>query len=82
MRTRGWLRYLIQTPELHSIHHEYDSHSYTYGDMPPWDLMFGTYRDAREFVQRCGFPDGAESRLAEILIFRDVYDRGTTSEPA
>ena len=33
----------------------------------------GTYRDAREFTERCGFPDGAEQRFGAMLAFRDVY---------
>jgi sterol desaturase/sphingolipid hydroxylase (fatty acid hydroxylase superfamily) len=74
LSTPAWLRYVIQTPELHSIHHEYDSHAYNYGDITLWDRLFGTYRDTCEFVPRCGFPEGAESRLAEMLIFRDVYE--------
>ncbi len=73
IRTPGWLRYFIQTPELHSIHHQYDVHSFNYGDIPMWDRLFGTYRDTREFAERCGFPDGAEQRLTEMLLFRDVY---------
>lgn len=73
-RTPGWLRYFIQTPELHSIHHQYDVHSFNYGDIPIWDRLFGTYKDTREFAERCGFPDGAEQRLTDMLLFRDVYD--------
>lgn len=73
VRTPWWLRYFIQTPELHSIHHQYDVHSFNFGDIPLWDRLFGTFRDTTKFVQRCGFPSGAEKRLAEMLLFRDVY---------
>jgi sterol desaturase/sphingolipid hydroxylase (fatty acid hydroxylase superfamily) len=76
LRTPGWLRYFIQTPELHSIHHQYDVHAFNYSDIPLWDRMFGTYRDARDFVPQCGFPDGAEARLGAMLAFRDVYTEG------
>jgi hypothetical protein len=64
---------LIQTPELHSVHHEFDVHRNNYGDIPLWDRMFGTYQDATDFVPRCGFPSGAESRLIPMLAFKDVY---------
>jgi len=74
LRTPPWLRYLVQTPELHSIHHEYDVHRFNYGDLPLWDRMFGTYRDATTFTPRCGFPDGAEQRLGAMLAFVDVYE--------
>src|SRR6266850_481214 len=41
LKTPTWLRYLIQTPELHSIHHQYEVHGFNYGDIPLWDRMFG-----------------------------------------
>ena len=75
VKTPRWLRYFVQTPELHSIHHEYDRHSHNYGDLPIWDRIFGTYRDSTSFTRRCGFPDGAEQRLPEMLVFRDVYEK-------
>jgi sterol desaturase/sphingolipid hydroxylase (fatty acid hydroxylase superfamily) len=71
--TPKWLRFIIQTPELHSIHHQYDLHSFNYGDIPLWDRLFGTYRDTVEFMPRCGFPDGVEQRAGEMLLCRDVY---------
>lgn len=78
IRSPGWLRYFIQTPELHSIHHQYDVHSFNYSDIPIWDRIFGTYKDMREFTKRCGFPDGAEQRFTDMLLFRDVYDESAT----
>jgi sterol desaturase/sphingolipid hydroxylase (fatty acid hydroxylase superfamily) len=73
LRTPRWLRYFIQTPELHSIHHQYNVHKYNFADLPLWDRMFGTYKDTTEFAKRCGFPRGAEERLVEMLTFKDVY---------
>ncbi len=75
VRTPKWLRYFIQTPELHSIHHQLDVHDYNYSDLPIWDRIFGTYKDAVDFVPNCGFPGNNENRLTEMLIFKDVYDR-------
>ncbi len=72
--TPRWLRFLIQTPELHSIHHEYDVHRFNFSDIPLWDRVFGTYRDTTEFAQRCGFPEGAEEKLGAMLLFKDVYE--------
>lgn len=68
-----WLRYFIQTPELHSIHHQLDVHNFNFSDIPIWDRLFGTYRDTTEFVEQCGFPDQNEQRLYDMLIFKDVY---------
>jgi sterol desaturase/sphingolipid hydroxylase (fatty acid hydroxylase superfamily) len=73
VRSPRWLRFLIQTPELHSIHHQLDVHRYNFGDLPLWDRVFGTYKDTTEFVPRCGFPAGAERRLLDMLAFKDVY---------
>jgi sterol desaturase/sphingolipid hydroxylase (fatty acid hydroxylase superfamily) len=73
LRAPRWLRYFIQTPQLHSIHHQFDVHNYNYGDLPLWDRLFGTYRDTIEFADRCGFPEGAERRLLHMLCFKDVY---------
>lgn len=74
VKTPQWLRYFIQTPELHSIHHQYNVHNYNYSDLPLWDRIFGTYKDTTEFTSRCGFKNGAEQRIPEMLIFKDVYD--------
>ena len=74
-RSPRWLRYIIQTPELHSVHHELGVHRYNFSDLPLWDRLFGTYRDTTEFAEACGFPRNNERHLADMLRFRDVYDR-------
>lgn len=73
LRTPGWLRYFIQTPELHSIHHQFDVHKYNFSDIPLWDRIFATYKDTTEFAERCGFPKGAEEKVVPMLAFKDVY---------
>jgi len=69
----NWVKYFIQTPELHSIHHQLDVHRYNYADLPLWDRLFGTYRDADTFAARCGFPRNYERQLGCMLLFHDVY---------
>jgi sterol desaturase/sphingolipid hydroxylase (fatty acid hydroxylase superfamily) len=73
IRTPHWVKYFIQTPELHSIHHQLDVHHYNYADRPLWDRLFGTYRDADAFAARCGFPRNNERQLGRMLLFHDVY---------
>lgn len=73
IRTPKWLRYFIQTPELHSIHHQFNVHNFNFSDIPIWDRLFGTYKDTTTFASRCGFPDNAEQKLTDILLFKDVY---------
>ena len=73
-KSPNWLRYFIQTPELHSIHHQLDVHKYNFSDIPIWDRIFGTYKDTIKFMPRCGFPDKNEERFTEMLLFKNVYD--------
>jgi sterol desaturase/sphingolipid hydroxylase (fatty acid hydroxylase superfamily) len=73
LRTPRWLRYIIQTPELHSIHHQLDVHYYNFADIPLWNRLFGTYRDATSFIEECGFPRDNERKLMKMLAFQDVY---------
>ncbi len=70
-----WLKYVIQTPELHSVHHQLDVHRYNFADLPLWDRLFGTYKDADTFAPQCGFPRDNERLLRDMLLFRDVYQR-------
>lgn len=79
IKTPKWLRYFIQTPELHSIHHQYNVHKYNFSDLPIWDRLFGTYKDTTTFTERCGFPEGAEQELTKMLVFKDVYETQTES---
>lgn len=75
-RSPKWLRYFIQTPELHSIHHQLHVHNYNFADTPIWDRIFGTYKDTTVFVDRCGFDDNREEQLGKMLLFRDVNSAG------
>lgn len=79
-RSPRWLKYVVQTPELHAIHHQVDVHRYNYADLPVWDRLFGTYKDANDFVPRCGFPGHGEQDLGSMLLFQDVYERGRPAE--
>lgn len=72
IKTPGWIRYFIQTPELHSIHHQSDVHFYNFSDLPIWDRLFGTYRDTTEFTDQCGFDETTERRLLPMLAFRKI----------
>src|SRR5262245_57372783 len=68
--TPYWVGFLIQRPESHLIHHQEGLHAFNYGDLPLWDIMFGTFRNPRRFEARCGFGDDAELRLGELLAGR------------
>jgi sterol desaturase/sphingolipid hydroxylase (fatty acid hydroxylase superfamily) len=71
VRTPRWLGWFIQRPEMHCEHHREGAHHYNYGDLPIWDLLFGTYYNPPSFDGRCGFGDD-EARLGELLCAREV----------
>ena len=72
VRTPYWLGYVIQRPESHLVHHEQGLHAFNYGDLPLWDMMFGTFRNPKAWDAKCGFADDRELRLSELLLGRDV----------
>ncbi len=72
VRTPVWIGYLVQRPEAHCIHHREGVHAGNYGDFPLWDLLFGSFRNPREFHGRCGFESPADRRVAAMLAFSDV----------
>ena len=72
VRTPRWLRFVIQRPEAHRLHHELGVHAGNYADLPVWDLLFGTYRDPDPAPVPCGFSRGRERRLREMLAFSEV----------
>jgi sterol desaturase/sphingolipid hydroxylase (fatty acid hydroxylase superfamily) len=86
VRTPQWLGYLIQRPESHCEHHRMRVHFYNFSDFPPWDMLFGTFRNPRAFAGPCGFEGGADRRLAAMLAFRDVnaefYPAGSLGQQA
>ena len=73
--TPHWVGYLFQRPESHCIHHQEGLHSYNYGDLPLWDMIFGTFRNPKRWDSRCGFGPSGEQRLGEMLRGVDVGER-------
>lgn len=70
--TPHWLGYLIQRPESHCVHHEEGVHAYNYGDLPLWDILFGTFKNPRWWDGRCGLGSENEPRFLELLAGVDV----------
>lgn len=70
VRTPYWLGFLFQRPEMHRRHHERDWHRSNYSDLPIWDLAFGTFDNPRQTPIDCGFADGAEQRLLDLMLGR------------
>ncbi|HMM66031.1 MAG TPA: sterol desaturase family protein [Dokdonella sp.] len=74
VRTPQWLGVLIQRPEAHCEHHRMGCHSSNYGDFPLWDILLGTFRNPVEFRGECGFENGADRKLLQMLAFVDVNE--------
>ena len=55
-------------PESHSVHHQRDVHAYNYGDIPLFDILFGTFRNPQEFTGEVGFFDGSSRKIGPMLI--------------
>ncbi|MBL0923619.1 MAG: sterol desaturase family protein [Sphingomonadaceae bacterium] len=72
IRTPRWLGYLITRPESHALHHERGAHRYNYGDVPWFDILFGTFRNPEHAPEQAGFFDGALNRIGALLIGRKI----------
>ncbi len=79
--TPHWLGFLIQRPESHCVHHQEGLHGYNYGDLPLWDMLFGTFRNPRRWAKSCGFGSEGEPRLLEMLMGRDINRPHPDREP-
>lgn len=80
VRTPQWLGYIVQRPESHSVHHARGIHQYNYSDLPLFDILFGTFRNPKEFASEAGFYDGASAKLPQMLAFKDIA--GSDFDPA
>lgn len=83
VRTPQWLGYILQRPESHSVHHQRGVHRWNYSDLPLWDIVFGTFRNPKDFAPEAGFYDGASAKTLQMLAFRDVAGAGydTAAQP-
>lgn len=73
IRVPRWLGYLYQTPEMHRLHHKRGHHAHNYGDIPLWDMLFGTYCNPSQPVAQCGFDAQHERRVLAMLLGKDLY---------
>jgi sterol desaturase/sphingolipid hydroxylase (fatty acid hydroxylase superfamily) len=76
VNTPYWLGFLFQRPESHCIHHQQGVHWYNFSDLPLWDMLFGTFRNPREFQAACGLGPANEHRLILMLAGIDLRGAG------
>lgn len=72
VKTPHWLGYIVQRPESHLIHHQRGVHAYNYGDIPLPDMLFGTFRNPREWEGENGFHPGSTTQIPAMLAFRKI----------
>lgn len=72
LKTPKWLGLFIMRPEQHAVHHERGVHMYNYGDIPHWDMLFGTYKNPEVFNSEVGFYQGASSKVMSMLTWHLV----------
>jgi sterol desaturase/sphingolipid hydroxylase (fatty acid hydroxylase superfamily) len=72
LRTPQWLGVVIQRPEAHCVHHSRGVHAWNYADFPLWDMIFGSWRNPKDFEGEVGFDAPADRRLVAMLALADV----------
>lgn len=72
IRTPRWLGYFITRPESHSAHHERGVHARNYGDVPWFDMVFGTFHNPKEFTGEVGFYEGGSQKVGAMLAGRQI----------
>lgn len=72
IKTPHWLGYIVTRPESHSVHHQRDHHANNYGDIPLFDMIFGTFINPRKWDSQAGFFNGSSNRLVDLLLGRKL----------
>ena len=76
IKTPTWLGYFVQRPEAHAIHHERGVHDFNYSNLPLWDIVFGTFRNPREWQGEVGFYPGSSQPTVRMLLGRNISTEG------
>ncbi|MGB3807064.1 MAG: sterol desaturase family protein [Erythrobacter sp.] len=72
LSTPRWIGFFVVRPESHAVHHERGVHAFNYCDFPLIDMIFGTFRNPREWKEEAGFYDGASGHLGRLLTFHKL----------
>jgi sterol desaturase/sphingolipid hydroxylase (fatty acid hydroxylase superfamily) len=82
LRTPRWLGYVLQRPEAHSVHHARGVHAYNYADLPIFDMLFGTFKQAERREPVLGLFDGSARRVSRLLVGLDLkHENGAILRP-
>lgn len=73
INTPHWLGYIIPRPESHVLHHAQNLQIRNYGDLPLWDMLFGTFTNpSKKWAGKVGFGESGNIRIVDMLLMRDV----------
>tara|TARA_B100000678_G_scaffold53809_2_gene43045 strand:+ start:3321 stop:4040 length:720 start_codon:yes stop_codon:yes gene_type:complete len=72
LQTPHWLGFFVTRPESHSVHHERGVHGFNYGDVPLFDMIFGTFRNPKVWNGKAGFYEGSSRKLSQLLLGRKI----------
>lgn len=75
VRTPRWLGWLLPRPEMHALHHVEGGRVVNFGDLPLWDLIFGTLVNPERSEGAVGFEAHPEPPVGAMLAMRDVQGR-------
>ncbi len=82
VKTPRWLGYVVLRPEQHSVHHARGVHAYNYASFAWMDMIFGTFRNPKDFSAEQGFWDGASAKVGAMLLGRDISEPTPHVTPA
>ena len=71
----------MSTAAARCLHHERDMHGRNYGDLPLWDMLFGSFANPAGFAGAVGFDRPAAGRIGAMLRFVDVNGSATLGRP-
>lgn len=74
IKTPVWLGYIVQRPESHTVHHAKGIHAYNYSDLPIFDIIFGTFKNPKNYEYETGFYHGASKKIIDMLLFKDIAE--------
>ena len=72
--TPHWVGFLIQRPEAHTLHHARDRHTGNFGDLPIWDILFGTFANPATVDTAVGFEPERGRRVFAMIACIDVNE--------
>ena len=70
IKTPQWFGPIIGRPEMHLIHHRQGFHSFNYGTILLWDLVFATYKNPKKVYAKVGFEQASTNNFFRLLFWR------------